>query len=72
MEVEKATSKLALILDSTYVFEYYGSIESYSFPKYELEIQSEYVIVTTVCFGHYWNDDELLYTNFSTEVRRHQ
>jgi len=63
MEVEEATSKLALVLDSAYEFEDYGSMESYSFPEYELEIQSEYGIVTTVCFGHYWDNDEPVYTN---------
>ena len=63
MEVLEAVSKLALVLESSYGFEDYGSMESYSFPDYEMEVQSEYGIVTTVCFGHYWNGDEPLYTN---------
>jgi hypothetical protein len=63
MEVLEAVSKIALILESSYEFEDYGSMESYSFPDYEMEVQSEYGIVTTVCFGHYWNGDEPLYTN---------
>jgi hypothetical protein len=62
MEVLEAVSKLALVLESSYEFEDYGSMESYSFSDYEMEVQSEYGIVTTVCFGHYWNGDEPLYT----------
>jgi hypothetical protein len=63
MEVLEAVSKLALVLESSYEFEDYGSMESYSFPDYEMEVQSEYGIVTTVCFGHYWSGDKPLYTN---------
>ena len=63
MEVDEVTSKLSLVLNSNYEFEDYGSMESYSFPEYELEIQSEYGIVKTVCFGHYWDNDEPVYTN---------
>jgi hypothetical protein len=36
----------------------YGSMESYSFGANELELQVEYGIVTSICFGNFWNDDE--------------
>ena len=37
----------------------YGSMESYGFEENELELQVEYGIVTSICFGHFWTDDEL-------------
>ncbi|MCG7564619.1 MULTISPECIES: hypothetical protein [Pseudoalteromonas] len=63
LEVLVAISKLKVIIETPFEFEDYGSMESYSFPEQELEIQSEYGVVTTVCFGHFWKDDEPLYTN---------
>ena len=63
MEVLDIISKLALAFGYSYEFEDYGSMDSYSFPEHELEIQSEYGIVTGICFGHYWEDDEPLYAN---------
>ncbi|MEP1444997.1 MAG: hypothetical protein ABJK37_02625 [Paraglaciecola sp.] len=63
MEVIDILSKLASVFGYSHEFEDYGSMESYSFPEHELEIQSEYGIVTNICFGHYWKDDEPLYTN---------
>jgi hypothetical protein len=63
MEVLDIVAKLALVLGYSHEFEDYGATESYSFSEHELEIQSEYGIVTDVCFGHYWKDDEPLYTN---------
>ena len=41
MKVEEATAKLVLVLDPTYEFGDYDSMVSYSFPQYELKIQSE-------------------------------
>jgi len=63
LDVLNVISKLSLLIESSYELEDYGSMESYSFSEQELEIQSQYGIVTAVCFGHYWNDDEPLYTN---------
>jgi hypothetical protein len=63
MGVLDVIAKLALEFGYSHEFEDYGSMESYSFPEHELEIQSEYGIVTDICFGHYWKDDEPLYAN---------
>ncbi|MEQ9586514.1 MAG: hypothetical protein RJS97_00840 [Parvibaculaceae bacterium] len=39
----------------------YGSIESYSFSEAELEIQTEYGLIRSICFGHLWEGDTPLY-----------
>jgi hypothetical protein len=36
----------------------YGSMESYGFAANELELQVEYGIVTSICFGNFWNSDD--------------
>lgn len=36
----------------------YGSMESYGFSANELELQVEYGIVTSICFGNFWNEDD--------------
>ncbi|WP_412970760.1 hypothetical protein [Glaciecola sp. MF2-115] len=62
-DVSDTIRKLELTFGYSHEFEDYGSSESYSFPENEVEIQSEYGIVTQVCFGHYWKGDTPLYTN---------
>ena len=36
----------------------YGSMESYGFSANELELQVEYGVVTSICFGNFWNADD--------------
>ncbi|MBC3767467.1 hypothetical protein [Neptunicella marina] len=63
LDTDEAISKLKQIIEASYEFEDYGSMENYSFPKLELEVQTEYGVVTTVCFGHLWKNGEPVYTN---------
>ncbi|MCL2914278.1 hypothetical protein L2725_10915 [Shewanella corallii] len=63
LATDEVISKLHQIGEATYEFEDYGSMESYSFPELELEVQAEYGVVTTICFGHFWKNDEPVYTN---------
>lgn len=42
----------------------YGSMESYSFDRDELEVQAEYGEVSCICFGHLWDNENFpIYTN---------
>ncbi|MDP5035257.1 MAG: hypothetical protein NWQ42_03930, partial [Alishewanella sp.] len=63
LAADEVISKLHQIGEATYEFEDYGSMESYSFSELELEVQAEYGVVTTICFGHFWKNDEPVYTN---------
>jgi len=36
----------------------YGAMESYGYTNNELELQVEYGIVTSVCFGNFWDGDD--------------
>ncbi|WP_335920989.1 hypothetical protein [Shewanella algae] len=53
LDVDEAISKLKIIFGTKYEFEDYGSMESYYFQEHEFEVQTEYGVVTTVCFGNF-------------------
>lgn len=56
--IESTLSKLCQILGDEYEFEDYGSMDSYTFDSQELELQVTYGLVSAVCFGHFWADDD--------------
>ncbi len=64
MPVGEALDLIAAKLGYSATEDDYGSMESYSFDRHELEIQAEYGEVTGICFGHLWeSENEPIYTN---------
>jgi hypothetical protein len=56
--IEKAISEVSAELKAHFEREDYGAMDSYSIDSHELELQAEYGVVRTICFGNYWSEDD--------------